>query len=150
MSAQPLFDGLGPLFELADASLEVRFADINQPNQAEIAVSSEVGQKLIDFLNVDIPEIVDGIQQVAATFQAFTSVDLLATKIPIVNKSIGDLLASVPKPLELTSTSISGISVMGPDGNGVFFTVNVSGVDLVNGGVALGDAVHFSQQTARR
>ncbi len=140
--ALPIFDAIEPLFELADATLELHFADINAPDHAELTVSSQAGQELVDFLNADIPEIVDGIQQIASTFQSFTGVDVLATKIPILGKSIGDLLSSVPKPVDLTSDMITAVGDVNQDGGTSFFAVNVN-VDLVKEGVAVGNVVHF-------
>src|SRR5262249_23271251 len=133
---------LEPLFALVDASLELHYADINDPEHAQLTVGSEAGQELVDFLNIDIPEIVDGIRQATATFQSFTGVDVLAAKIPLINKSIGDLLGSVPQPVKLTADMITGIGDVNQDGSTSFFVVNTN-VDLVKDGVAVGNIVHF-------
>ncbi|MEX2187724.1 MAG: hypothetical protein WD875_13050, partial [Pirellulales bacterium] len=143
LSALPLLEGLGPLFDIADAALEIRFADINNPNEAVVTASSAAGQQVIDFLNTDIPQIVESIRQVSGTFQSFTGLDLLATKIPLINKSIGDLLGSVPLPIPLSGPSILAIGETTQSGDQKTFTVDVAGAHLVNQGTAVGNTVKY-------
>ncbi|MEX0939137.1 MAG: hypothetical protein WDZ59_14850 [Pirellulales bacterium] len=141
LSAQPLVEGLGPLFDLVDTSLQVRFADLTQPNQAQITVASEAGQALVEFLNADIPEIVAGIREITLTFQSFTGVDLLAVEIPLLGKSIGEILSSVPEPLTLNSSSVVTVGELMPDGSTSVVQVTVSGINLLTEGVSQGDLV---------
>ena len=94
-------------------------------------------------MNTDVPAIVDGIREVASTFQSFTGVDLLATKIPLVNKSIGDLLGSVPESLKLSGDAVTGVGETTEETGQKSFNVDVDGVQLVNEGVAVGDKVSY-------
>ncbi|HEX2473437.1 MAG TPA: hypothetical protein VHK01_01755, partial [Lacipirellulaceae bacterium] len=143
LSAQPLVAGLSPLFGLADASLEIRFADINNPNLATVTAASSAGQELIDFLNADIPAIVDGIRQVAATFETFSGVDLLAAQIPLLNKSIGEVLEGVPQSLKLGGNAVLAIGETIEENGAKSFSVDVDGIHLVTTGVAVGDKVSY-------
>jgi hypothetical protein len=71
-------------FDLADLTLGLRWPDVNQISGIQINASATLGK----FLNVDSDEVVSGIQSLAGLFQQVTGKDILATNIPLINKSL--------------------------------------------------------------
>src|SRR5262249_26578212 len=77
-------------------------------------------------------------------FQQMAGVDLLGTKVPLVNKSLGDILGGQPRELALDNAALTSLSGVSTDGAFKKFTAVFSGVDLRKQGVALGDTVVFT------
>ena len=70
-------------------------------------VSVEVGQDIVEFLNVDLAEIAEQIELYANGIEALTGVDLLAVELPLLGESLGGLLGGVPRPLSLDASGCS-------------------------------------------
>ena len=83
-------------------------------------------------------------ENLARWFQDITATDLLATDIPSINASLGELLGETPTPLALDNNELRNVSAVSEAGNFKKFTVEVkAGTNLLEGGVAIGDTVVY-------
>src|SRR5262249_9414186 len=101
---------------LSDLGLSLKWPNVNDLSTVTIAPAlGGTGQKILDFLNVNANQIVSGIDTLASGFQQLTGVDVLATKIPLLNKSLGEILNGPAKDIVLPNASISAISAVATD-----------------------------------
>src|SRR5207302_1466457 len=75
--------------------------------------------------------------------QQMAGVGLFAAKIPVVNKTLGQIMADVADPLAVPNDAVSFVSSVVADDSNQKFLVNVSGLDLIKKGVGVGDAVFY-------
>ncbi|MFO0909074.1 MAG: autotransporter-associated beta strand repeat-containing protein [Isosphaeraceae bacterium] len=122
--------------------LSLQWSDINQLNQG-VALVGTPGDALLNFLNADFGQIVSAINGLSGAIQQLTGVDVLATKIPLLNKSIGDVLNSTPEDVAVPAASVVGVSSISPDADSQTFTVFVDGFDLVPQGAIAGGSVSY-------
>ena len=95
--------GLGESLQLADAEVRLAWADIKAPDTITVDASLDAGKDLLNFLPRTADEIFDGLENLARWFQDITATDLLATDIPSINASLGELLGETPTPLRSTT-----------------------------------------------
>src|SRR5206468_8839753 len=84
-----------------------------------------------------------GLSSVAGDFQQMAGVGLFAAKVPVLNKTLGEIVADVADPISIPNDSLSLVSSVFADGSYQKFVVDVSGVDLVKRGVGVGDAAFY-------
>jgi hypothetical protein len=141
----------GPaLFSIANTDLQLTWDDVTKPFSIDIAAApSSEGSFLTRFLNINTTDVVNGLADVADYLQELTGQDLLATRLPVINKSLGDLIDANPTPLTFQGAQVTDLSPVSSDGTTDRFTVTVDlpGSNLVAEGVKVGDQVIY-QTTA--
>ena len=136
--------GLGESLQLAEAEVRLAWADIKAPDTITVDASVDAGKDLLNFLPRTADEIFAGLENLARWFQDITATDLLATDIPSINASLGELLGETPTPLALDNNELRNVSAVSEAGNFKKFTVEVkAGTNLLEGGVAIGDTVVY-------
>ena len=99
-----------PGFDLGDASVTLRWADIANPAGMTIEATAGAAQEFLAFLRRSTDDVLDGLESLATTLQRSAGTDLLATKLPILNKSLKDVLDGVGAPLMVTCTTTVGLT----------------------------------------
>lgn len=113
---------------LQSGSLEV------SPCNADASQLCSAAQDLLQFVQLNSADIVSGINLLADSLQTATGNDLLAAKIPLVNKSLGELLNSNTPPLAIPDAahperSIADISEVVTADDDSLFTVSFNELD---------------------
>jgi hypothetical protein len=139
----PLSGDVAAPFELADAQVRFTWADITNLAGVQIAATTGTGQDLLDFLNLSTEQVIDGITDAAELLQSIAGVDLLGTKIPLVGKSLGEILNAPPLELELDGGEIDDISSVEVVGSSKKFTVSLADGNLWKQIVTVGDQVVY-------
>lgn len=129
---------------LSDLRLSLRWNDIGDLNSGTIGpVAGSNGQKLLDFLNVNADQMLSGINGLADLIEQSTGVAVLDKRIPLLNKTIDEVINGTPQDLALANTSIGSISTVEVDGAFETFDVFVKDVNLLKNGVAAGQVVRY-------
>src|SRR5262249_9741803 len=131
-------------FDLGSAKVSVKWADVHDPSSVSVSASGGPGQDLLNFVQTSTSQIVNGLTDLSGWFQQMAGVNLLGTKIPLVNKSLGDILGGQPKDLALDNAALTSLSAVFTDGAFNKFTAVFSDTDFRKEGVALGDTVIFT------
>ena len=140
----PVIPGLGNEVELGDFAVKIAWPDINDPVQLSVTGEGGLGGGILELLNFKASDFVQGIASVAGTIQSFTGLDLLAVDLPLLNKSLGDVMGEVPKPLVFEGSDkvaeVSGVTLM--DGFKQFqVTMQTQNPAML--GVAVGNSVRY-------
>lgn len=119
------------------------------PCGSDPAVPCSAGQELLRFLTTQTDEIISGVNVLADAVQQATGVDVLATQIPLLNKSIGEILNSQAKALQFPdpaqpSISIAEVGDTFAEGDDGLFFVKLNGLDPLISGLQVGDSVAFA------
>jgi hypothetical protein len=77
----------------------LRWADIANPAGVAIDATGGAAQEFLGFLKRSANDVLDGLETVATTLQQAAGTDVLATKLPIVNKSLKEVLDGVGTPV---------------------------------------------------
>ena len=139
----PLSDGFAAPFELTDAQVRFSWADITNLTGVQIAATTGTGQDLLDFLSLSTEQVIDGITDAAELLQSIAGVDLLGTEIPLVGKSLGEILDTPPLELEFAAGEIYDISSVEVVGSSKKFTVSLVDGNLWKQNVTVGDQVVY-------
>jgi hypothetical protein len=132
-----------PLFDLGDARIKLTWADVNLPEQVTLDLTVGAGQEVLGFLQHSAESVLGGLASVAGQFQEVTGTGLFATKIPMLDKTLGEIMADLADPISIPDAAISFVSsVFEGDANRTF-VVDAFGLDLVKQGVGVGDAVFY-------
>ena len=143
-AAAAVLPGLDAPFDLGDAEVKLDWPDVNQPNNVQVTATTSAGQDLINFLNGHADDIAGGLSGTATLLDATSAFDVLATKLPIVNKSIGDVLHTQPVELTLAGSEIQSVGAVTTDSAFKKFTVTVAdGINLLKEAVNVGDVAKF-------
>jgi autotransporter-associated beta strand protein len=126
-----------------DAQVSFTWNDFNTP--AAFTVTPTLGanspaQQLIDFITVNAGEVVSAIENLAAGLEGATGTQVLDTEIPVLGKTIGEVLNAVAQPLDLPAASVVATAVDAAAGT---FRVEVENFDLGAAGVAVGRTVNY-------
>ena len=144
--ASAILPGLSPPFSLAGAEVEITWADINSILDVEVSASTSAGDDLVQFLNVGVEGFVEDLSSVADSIDDALGVDILATPLPILNKSLADILGGDPDPL-VFEAEISGVSPVETTDDGSTFTFTLAeigpGAPGLADGINIGDAVVY-------
>ncbi len=130
-------------FDLADAQVRLSWADIANPAGVQVTATTSSGQDLLDFLNLSSQQVIDGISDTAALLQSIAGVDLLAVQIPLVGKSLGEILNAPPLELVLDAASVADVSAVDVQGGYKKFSVSLLDGNLWQQNVAVGDPVAY-------
>ena len=142
-----LADSNETLFDLGDAEIKLTWADVNAPEQMTFDVSAGPSEELLNFLQRSADGFLGGLSSAAGDFQQMAGVGLFAAKIPVVNKTLGEIMADVAHPLVVPTDAVSFVSSVFAVGPNQKFVVDVSGLDLTKKGVGVGDAVFYESGT---
>lgn len=126
--------------------LTLSIPDLAEPEVGTIAATlpaDSAAARILDFLQVNGPQIVTGITDLAGAFQQTTGIDVLATKVPLLNKSVGELLNGQPKDLAIPNASVIGSSGVIVEGEFNIFTVALADLNPLKLGVAVGNPVTY-------
>jgi autotransporter-associated beta strand protein len=130
-------------FNLVGLDLTLQWPNINDLTTGTIVPGGEGAEAIKQFINTDLDQILASINNVADTFQQATGIDVLATQIPLLNKSIGEVLNGTPRELALPNESVSFISEPVTDGEFETFTVFLTGINLLQKGVTADNVVSY-------
>jgi len=130
-------------FDLADLNLNLSWPDLSNIGSGVITPGGR-GQELLDFIAVNIDQIVDGIKQVATFVETTTGVDVMAQNIPLLNKTLGEVLNGEAAPLTLAPAAIASVSPITVAGDVKSFGVATVSLNLIRGGVAVGQDVTYT------
>jgi autotransporter-associated beta strand protein len=137
----PLLDGIG---------LTLSWQNVNDLSNVQVALgSSGTDQSTLDsvlntLLSFNVGQFADAIKQVAGDIQQVTGTNVLATKIPLLNKTLGDILNGPAQDVTVAGSSITNISAVSTDGDTSTFTVTTAGLNPIMLGVASGQTVSWS------
>ena len=140
--ASAILPGLAAPFSLAGAEVEITWADINSLLDVEVSASTSAGDDLVQFLNVGVEQFVEDLSSAADRIDDALGVDILATPLPILNKSLADILGGDPDPL-VFEAEISGVSPIETTDEGSSFTFTLAESASLADGINIGDAVVY-------
>jgi hypothetical protein len=132
-----------PLFDLGDAQIKLTWADVNLPEQVTLDLTFGAGQEALGALQRSVDGVLAGLSSVATQLQEVTGTGLFATKIPVLDKSLGEVMADVADPISIPNAAVSFVSAVSEDGAKRKFVVDTAGIDLIKQGVGVGDAVFY-------
>ncbi len=138
-----LVPGLDAPFDLGDAKVALTWPDVTNLADVHLSAATSAGADLLHFLDVTASQWASGITELAGEIQAFSGVDVLGTKIPLLNKTLGDVLTSAPKDLSFGGESVNSVSDVFQDGSFRKFTVSLPNTNLFKQGIAAGDTVTY-------
>src|SRR5262249_49626689 len=136
-------------FPLTNLKLTVNWANVTDLSSATIQVTPGATGDSTSFLNIlttgaDIlNDVLNGIHTVAQTVQQVTGPDITALKIPILNKSLGDILNGPANDIAVDDTKVTSISPTVTVGNSNQFMVGLAGLNLLQNGIAANDPVTY-------
>jgi hypothetical protein len=129
-----------PLF--TDVRLDIRWPSILDLSQGQVVphiAEDGVAAKILDFLSMQGPEIVSTVRDLATHLEASTGQNFLQDKkIPILNKTIGELLNAVDNSLTFSDQQVVFISPVYEESSFQKFQIKFSSdVNLVAQGVGV-------------
>src|SRR4051795_4457066 len=98
---------------------------------------------VLNFLQRTSSGFLAGMSSLAGDIQQLVGVGVFAAKIPVINKTLGQIMADVADPITVANDSISLVSSTFDGLLNQKFTVTLSSGDLVKQGVGVGDAVFY-------
>ncbi|RIK78198.1 MAG: hypothetical protein DCC68_15775 [Planctomycetota bacterium] len=145
---------------VTDAKVRFTWNDLAQPNvvqfapvPAETSGEESFGEKVMRLLDIDANTIVDNLLVLADHFQDTidASSGIFAREVPILGKTLGDLLGDEVNPVELTnevgqppeSQPIRSVSPPVVVDDELTFDVKLNGESPASLGIAVGDPVVF-------
>ena len=143
LSLAPFIPGLGEAVELADAVIELRWPDITDPLQVTVSSQGGLGQEILDLLNFKASDFVAGITSLAGTIQSFTGLDLLSVDLPLLNKSLGDVMGKVPAPLVFEGQQVAEVSPVRVSEGFKEFDVTLQSQNPAMLGIGQGNSVRY-------
>src|SRR5262249_55909428 len=81
-----------PLFELGDARVTFTWADITKPEDVSVQITSPAAEQLLKTIQNTADDILDGLATLSSLVQGFAGTDVLGTKLPVLNKTLGEVL----------------------------------------------------------
>ena len=141
-------------FTIGGADLQLTWPNATQPTNVTIAAApgSLGGGLLEQFLSFNTHDFINGLASAADAVQALTGQDLLATKLPLVNTTLGDLINANPAPLTFSGTQGQVADVSEPTSDGIterFVVTLAAGLTpLPRQGVKVGDWVLYKTANA--
>jgi hypothetical protein len=142
-------------FPLANLGLTLSWANVTDFSSASLTVTPpstgttgttgdgasflQIVTNTADTLN----DVLNGIRSVAQAIQQVTGTQILSTKIPILNKSLGDLLNGPASPIVVADTAVASISATEAVSNANEFQVFVTGLNLLQSGVEANNTVTY-------
>ena len=135
--------GDAPPFTLGNAQVTFKWADVTDPATVDVSASLGPGQDLMNFLQTTSSQIVSGLTALSTFTQQVASNDLLAEKLPFINKSLGDILGSTANQLTIAGNNVADVGDVYVDGTLKKFNVVLSGINLQSSDVAIGDTVTY-------
>ncbi len=136
-----------PPFTLGNAQVTARWADVTDPATLTVTASAGPGQELLNFLEATTTQIVSGISNLAAFTNQIAGIDLMAVKIPLVDKTLGEILGGTADELAINNASVVDISPESIQETYKKFTVTLSEINLQELSVAIGDEVLYQDTT---
>ncbi len=135
-------------FDIGSARIDLTWDDITQPFDVTPSVGLESdgtpsvgGQLLQKFLDFDVQDFTAKLSEFSDLFKAVTGHDALAIEIPLINKSLGDLLSGSGEAVDFPDLpSVSGIDSFSRFRIG-FNSGSANATSL--GNLRLGDIVRF-------
>jgi hypothetical protein len=89
-----LIPGQDAPFSLGEARVALTWADVT--NLGSVRLNAEAGSSggaaLVNFLNVSTEDLINGLTALADRLDASAGQGLMATKIPLVDKTLGEIL----------------------------------------------------------
>ncbi|MEW6159625.1 MAG: hypothetical protein AB1813_19525, partial [Verrucomicrobiota bacterium] len=136
------FDGT-PLFSLGSVGINLVWPDIT--NVSGFSVNATVGpaQDVVRFLQTAADVFIDGITALAPRLNDIAGVDLLATNIPLLNRTLGEILGGDASPISYSGSQISEITdieTLEPNNE---FSLVLNGVTPATAGIKTGDLVVY-------
>jgi hypothetical protein len=126
---------------LNGAKVSFTWGDFNTPGSFTVTPTLSgdgPAAQLIDFITVNAGQVVAALENLATRLEAATGTQALDTEIPVIGKTLGEVLNAVAQPLTLPEESIVATAVE----NGTF-RVEVQDFDLGTAGVSVGLTVVF-------
>lgn len=130
-----------PVFD--NAKVSFNWNDFNTPGAFTVLPvldPNNPAQQLIDFITVNGGHVIAAIQSLAGGLQAATGTQVLDTEIPILGKSVGEVMSAVAQPFELPAAAVIATT---SDSTAGTFRVDVEALDLGEAGVAVGRTVEY-------
>src|SRR5207245_558477 len=75
----------------ANPEIDITWSDITDPNTLQVTPNADMG-RLLDFKDLSFSQIVDAFVKVANYLTKLQQFSFLQSKLPLVNKSVSDLL----------------------------------------------------------
>ncbi|MEZ6089227.1 MAG: hypothetical protein R3C05_14590 [Pirellulaceae bacterium] len=103
-------------------------------------------------LNFSAEHVVDSLIDLASKLATSTDSEALGTPIPLLNKTVGELLTSPAEPRRFAGTEVSSMTAPTDDGTWKTFTVNLGAVDFKPSlhGIRRGGGMTFLSTTGDR
>jgi hypothetical protein len=135
--------GTSLLPDLANAQVTFTWPHVDHPTDVRVTASAGAGQTLVDFLNSSSAQVADGLSTLAGVLQPTTGFDLFGQPIPLLNKSLGQILGGAQN-VTVNNTAVANVSAVYPAGGFNKFDVVLSGLNLQMMNVAAGDSVTYN------
>jgi hypothetical protein len=143
----PLSAGLSAPFSLGNGPAEITltWASVLSTDDPTIVADNASGQTLDDFLNLSSDQIIQGLADLATSFQGLATLSgsVLGTSIAITGSSLGTILNSPVPDVTVAAADVADVSPVFDDGGFSKFVVELYQGDLPLDGVAIGDTVTY-------
>ncbi|TWT90272.1 Bifunctional hemolysin/adenylate cyclase precursor [Pseudobythopirellula maris] len=132
-----------------DATVSVEWQEVADFTQVDVqAVSADPpSQLLIELLDFGTENLTTLIQQAGERLEKSLDLEAMNVGIPLVDKSVADLLSADPEPVRFGGLGVSAISQVVSLGGFKTFDVTFPDVSVFRAGVQIGDAVSFLSDT---
>ena len=115
---------------LSNLNLQVSWANLEDLSAGTISATSgdpeSAAAKVLQFLDRDGSEVVNAIETLADQIDSLTGNNFLDAKIPLLNKTLGEILQDGSQALNLAAGALAGTSTIALDGGFKKFTVTLS------------------------
>jgi autotransporter-associated beta strand protein len=133
---------------LSDLNLKVSWQNLKDLGAGTVApISADPNSpalKALDFIQRNGPEIVGAIQALADQIEGITGNNFTDAKIPLLNKTLGELMQGGSTPLDLPATDIVGIAPVYTQGGFKKFQVLMTTPTAITQGLAYGQQVTYT------
>ena len=124
-------------------TVDFTWPDINSILGVEVTASTAAGDDLIQFVNVGTDLFVDSVVSLADQLDNFADVDLLGTPLPLLNKSLAEILGGDPDPVVLEQADIAVVGEIETRDGQSSFTISLADAPSLADGIQEGDLVVY-------
>ncbi len=143
VGASALLPGLSAPLGLVDARVRLTWADLGSLENFRISAEAGVADDVLKFLDGAIDTIAEGVSTIGPLLDSFTNIDILSTKIPVLNRTLGEILGGDPAPVVYAGAAIDSLSELEATSAGKKLTLVLASANTSSDGIQAGDAVTY-------
>lgn len=129
-----------------DVRLDLSWADVLDPTTINVLpAAGSRGQRLLEFIDTTSGPFLAGLNTFTTALEGATGLDVLDTELPVLNRTLGELINGNPSPLPVPLADIEAVPSLVTAGDLQRFTVRLKATTpaVVRQGIAIGQQVTY-------